>query len=113
MKNVIINLLLAFGLLQNSMAHQSVLDATILGLEKDTVVIEFNPLSNSNNYQDTIVTKGGNFIYKTIVDKPTLIFIKPQKALAYITPAKKYYTPQSKRIVWYCCLMIQQPLMVY
>lgn len=98
MKKVIINLLLAFGLLQNGMAQQSVVDVTILGLEKDTVVIEFNPLSNSNNYQDTIVTEGGNFIYKTIVDKPTLIFIKPQKALAYITPAKKYYTPQSKRI---------------
>lgn len=79
-------------------AQQAVVNANIKGLGEDTLFVEWNPFSKKNNFEDTLLAKENKFNYTIKVDKPTLIFIKLKKALAFVTPASKFYIPQSKRI---------------
>ena len=97
-KTFSLSFLMIFGAFSSGKSQQSVINATIKGLGRDTVIIEFNPLSKIFNYEDTLLAKDDKFVYRTTVDKPVLIYIKVQKALAPITPANKYYIPHSKRI---------------
>ncbi len=78
-------------------SQESLVSASIDGLGNDTVVIELNPLS-SNRSEEIVVTSDNKFIFHKLIDKPTLIFLKPRKAFAYNTPAQSVYLPQSKRI---------------